>query len=128
MKRRGSSLQGQRPSAISELRTSHNSSPRIFFNDHSNNSALTLVNSKPCEIALLSCFSLLQSMRLTACFPLATILIVGNRILSSYWTVSPTRVPSSEWQWWQTYRLPSLTATEKEQINTYRQKFGLMPI
>ena len=38
------------------------------------------------------------------------------------------RMAEQQPEWWQTYRLPSLTETEKEQINTYRQKFGLTPI
>jgi hypothetical protein len=37
-------------------------------------------------------------------------------------------MPEEQPERWETYRLPSLTETEKEQINTYRQKFGLTPI
>jgi hypothetical protein len=38
------------------------------------------------------------------------------------------RMPEQQPEWWQTYRLPSLTNAEKEQINMYRRKFGLTPI
>ncbi len=38
------------------------------------------------------------------------------------------RMPEQQPEWWQTYRLPSLTDAEKEQINIYRRKFGLTPI
>lgn len=31
-------------------------------------------------------------------------------------------------EYWKNYRLPTLTDAEKEQINRYRQKFGLSPI
>jgi len=34
-------------------------------------------------------------------------------------------MPEDQSEWWATYQLPSLTKTEKEQINKYRQKFGL---
>ncbi len=37
-------------------------------------------------------------------------------------------MPEQEPEWWQNYRLPSLGESEKEQINMYRQKFGLTPI
>jgi hypothetical protein len=35
------------------------------------------------------------------------------------------RMPEQQPEFWQTYRLPTLTDAEKEQINTYRRKFGL---
>lgn len=35
------------------------------------------------------------------------------------------RMAEQQPEWWQTYQLPSLTETEKKQINTYRVKFGL---
>ncbi len=38
------------------------------------------------------------------------------------------RMPEQQPEFWQTYRLPSLTDVEKELINTYRRKFGLTPI
>ncbi len=38
------------------------------------------------------------------------------------------RMPEQQPEFWQTYRLPSLTDAEKEQINIYRRKFGLTPI
>jgi len=38
------------------------------------------------------------------------------------------RMPEQQQERWQTYRLPSLTDAEKEQINIYRRKFGLTPI
>jgi hypothetical protein len=37
-------------------------------------------------------------------------------------------MPEQQPEYWQNYRLPSLSETEKEQINIYRQKFGLTPI
>jgi hypothetical protein len=38
------------------------------------------------------------------------------------------RMPEQQSEFWQTYRLPTLTDAEKEQINLYRRKFGLTPI
>ena len=38
------------------------------------------------------------------------------------------RMPEQQPEFWQTYRLPTLTDAEKEQINMYRRKFGLTPI
>lgn len=38
------------------------------------------------------------------------------------------RMPEQQPEWWQTYRLPTLTDAEKEQINMYRRKFGLTSI
>jgi hypothetical protein len=38
------------------------------------------------------------------------------------------RMPEQQPEFWQTYRLPSLTDAEKEQINIYRRKSGLTPI
>jgi hypothetical protein len=38
------------------------------------------------------------------------------------------RMPEQQPEFWQTYRLPSLTDAEKDLINTYRRKFGLAPI
>lgn len=34
------------------------------------------------------------------------------------------RMPEQQPDWWQNFRLPNLTITEKEQINMYRRKFG----
>ena len=38
------------------------------------------------------------------------------------------RMPEQQPEFWQNYRLPTLTDADKEQINTYRRKFGLTPI
>jgi len=38
------------------------------------------------------------------------------------------RMPEQQPEFWQAYRLPSLTDPEKDLINTYRRKFGLAPI
>ena len=38
------------------------------------------------------------------------------------------RMPEQQPEWWQNYRMPSLTDAEKEQINIYLRKFDLTPI